>query len=38
MGKRGIHFGFCLESQKETNHQEDLGVGWRIILKWMWER
>jgi hypothetical protein len=37
MGKRGMHIGFWLESQKERDHYEDLDVGGRIILKWILE-
>jgi hypothetical protein len=35
---RGMHVGFWWESQKEIDHQEDLDVGRRIILKWILER
>jgi hypothetical protein len=35
MGKIRIHLGFLLENYKERNQQEDLDVGWKIILKWV---
>jgi hypothetical protein len=37
-GRMGIHIGFWWESQKETDHYEDLGVGGKIILRWILER
>jgi hypothetical protein len=33
-----MHKGLCLESQKERDHQEDLDVGGRIMLKSIFER
>jgi hypothetical protein len=33
-----MHIGFWWESQKEWDHEEDLDVGGRIILKWILER
>jgi hypothetical protein len=35
MGRREMHIGFWWERQKERDHQEDLDVGGRKILKWM---
>jgi hypothetical protein len=35
MGRRGMHIGFRLESQKQRDQQEDIDVGGRIILKWI---
>jgi hypothetical protein len=32
LGRRGMHVGFWLESQKERDHKEDLDVGVRTIL------
>jgi hypothetical protein len=36
--KRRMHIGFCLGSQKEGGHYEDLDVGGKIILKWILEK
>jgi hypothetical protein len=34
MGRRGMHIGYSGgESQKERDHQEDLGVSGRTIIK-----
>jgi hypothetical protein len=33
-----MHIGFWLESQKEKDHYEDLGIGEKIILEWILER
>jgi hypothetical protein len=33
MEGRGMHIGFCWESQKERDNSEDLEVGGKIILK-----
>jgi hypothetical protein len=38
MGRREMHIGFCCESQKERDHQEDISVDGRIILRWILER
>jgi hypothetical protein len=38
MGRIGMHIGFWWESQKERDHQKDLGVFGRIILEWNLER
>jgi hypothetical protein len=38
MARRKMRMGFWWESLKERDHQEDLGVGGRIILEWMLER
>jgi hypothetical protein len=38
MGRRGMHAGYWLESQKETDHHVDHDVGGWIILKWILER
>jgi superfamily II DNA/RNA helicase len=35
MGRKGMHIGFCWESQKERDHWEDLDVGGRVTLKWI---
>jgi hypothetical protein len=37
-GRSGMHIGFWWKNQKERDHQEDLDVGGRIILKWILER
>jgi hypothetical protein len=37
-GRRGVHIEFWWESQNERDHQEDLDIGGRIILKWIFER
>jgi hypothetical protein len=31
------HTGFWWKSQKERNHQENLDIGRKIVLKWMLE-
>jgi hypothetical protein len=36
-GGRGMHTGFCWESQKERDDWEDLDVDGRIVLKWILE-
>jgi hypothetical protein len=33
-----MHTGFWCESQKERDNYEDIEVGWRIILKWIFEK
>jgi hypothetical protein len=33
-----MYIGFWWESQKERDHWEDLDVGGRIILEWIFER
>jgi hypothetical protein len=35
--RRGMHIGYCWESQKVRDHWEDLDVGGWIILKWILE-
>jgi hypothetical protein len=35
MGRRGMDIGFWWESRRGRNHQQDLDVGGRIILKWI---
>jgi hypothetical protein len=37
-GSRGMHIGYCWESQKERHHWEDQDVDGCTILKWMLER
>jgi hypothetical protein len=38
MGRRGMHIGYCWESQEERDHYEDQDiVGW-TILKWILDR
>jgi hypothetical protein len=37
-GRRGVHKVFWWECQKERDHEEDLDVGERIILKWILEK
>jgi hypothetical protein len=32
-GRRGMHLGFWWESQKERDHQEDVDINGRMILK-----
>jgi hypothetical protein len=34
MGRIGMHIGLWWKSQKDRDHQEDLDVDRRIILKW----
>jgi hypothetical protein len=37
--RRGMHIGFWWESEKERDHEENLDVCGRIILKWIgWSR
>jgi hypothetical protein len=38
MGRRGMHIGYWLESQKERDHSEGQDVGGWTILKWILER
>jgi hypothetical protein len=38
MGRRGMHVGYCWESQKEREHWEDQDVGEWTILRWILER
>jgi hypothetical protein len=33
MGRREMHVGFWWESQKERDHEEDIGIGGSLILK-----
>jgi hypothetical protein len=33
-----MHRGFWWERQKERDHQEDLDIGGRLILRWILER
>jgi hypothetical protein len=35
VGRRGMYIGYRWESQKEKDHYEYLGVGGRIIQKWI---
>jgi hypothetical protein len=37
IGRKGMHIGYWWESQKERAHWEDQDVGWRIILKWIFD-
>jgi len=37
-GKRDVHTGFWWENLMERNHLEDLGIGSRIILKWIFKK
>jgi hypothetical protein len=37
-GRRGMHIGYCWESQRERDHYEDQDVGGWTILKWIFER
>jgi hypothetical protein len=32
-----MHVGFWWENQRERGHQEDLDVGRRVILRWIFE-
>jgi hypothetical protein len=36
-GRKGMHTGFCLVSQKERHHHRDEDAGGWIILKWILE-
>jgi hypothetical protein len=38
MGRRRMSIGFCWESQRERDHEEDQDVGGWIILGWILER
>jgi hypothetical protein len=38
MGRRGMHIGYCWESQKERDHWEDQDVGWWTLSRWIFER
>jgi hypothetical protein len=38
MGRRETRIGFWWERRKGRDHQEDLDVGGRIILRWILER
>jgi hypothetical protein len=38
MGRRGVHIGFWWERQKERDHQEDIDIGGKMILEWIFER
>jgi hypothetical protein len=38
MGIKGMHIGFWRESRKERDHQEELDVCGRIILRWILEK
>jgi hypothetical protein len=38
MGRRRMHVRFWWEGQKERDHQEDMDVGGKIILKWILDR
>jgi hypothetical protein len=33
IGRRGMHIGFCRESQEKRDYGEDLDVGGWVILK-----
>jgi hypothetical protein len=32
MGRRGMHIGYCWESQKEKHHYEDKDGGWIVLM------
>jgi hypothetical protein len=36
--RRGKHIGFWCSSEKERDHWENLGVGSRIVLRWILEK
>jgi hypothetical protein len=38
MGRRGMHVEFWCESRKERAHYDDIGIGGRIMLKWILEK
>jgi hypothetical protein len=38
MGRRGMHVGYWLESQKRRDHWEDKDENGWTILKWILER
>ena len=33
-----MRIGFLLGNLRERSHLKDLGVGWRIIFKWIFEK
>lgn len=35
---RGVYIGFCLGNLKERENFEDLGLGGRIIIKWVFKK
>jgi hypothetical protein len=37
MRRKGMHRGFCSESQKERDHWEELESGGSVILKYILE-
>jgi hypothetical protein len=37
-GRKVIDIGFWWEIQKERDHQEDLHMGWKIILEWILDK
>jgi hypothetical protein len=37
-GKGEVHTGFWWRKLRERDHLKDVGVDWRIILKWILEK
>jgi hypothetical protein len=38
MGREELHTGFWWGHLRKGHHIEDLGLHWRIILKWIFEK
>jgi hypothetical protein len=37
MGRREVYTGFWWGNLKKTDHSDDLGIHWKIILKWIFK-
>jgi hypothetical protein len=35
MKEKEVHTKFCFKNMKEIDHMEDLGIGGKLILKWI---
>jgi hypothetical protein len=38
MGREEVHRGLWWGNLREGDHLEGTGIGWRIILKWIFEK
>jgi hypothetical protein len=38
MGRGGMHTRLWLKNQKERDHEEDLDMGGRVMLRWILEK